>query len=47
MLDNKKNVQIKQSRTLEMPDSKYKGYVFSNGISDQGINVIPKINRKS
>ena len=47
LMENKTPVAIKRQRTLERPDSKYKGYVFSNGISDQGVNVIPQINKKS
>ena len=34
----------KQVRHLEQPDFIYKGFLYSDGITDQGVKVIPKNN---
>jgi hypothetical protein len=37
----------KQTRSLEEPDFKYRGLLFSDGVTDQGIKVLPKRNDKT
>mmetsp|Transcript_30173 Transcript_30173/g.46101 ORF Transcript_30173/g.46101 Transcript_30173/m.46101 type:complete len:289 (-) Transcript_30173:1943-2809(-) len=46
-LGNQQKPLAKKLRTLDKPDFRYKGVMFSNGITNQGINVIPQNNHLS
>ena len=39
--------KMKQQRHLDQPDYKYKGFFYSDGVTDQGVKVIPKNNEQS
>lgn len=45
--EEKSPFELKKRRNLDLPDSTYRGLLYSDGVTDRGIKVIPQENESA